>query len=512
MFNNENFPYVGTLSIKPTEKTYQDVYPVLCKKGEDKIILPTILRQGEEIVLDFKEEYVGDVHFLAQAENSDLTAIYGEALEEVYSTKAQNSNDWYTIPVDSLQIKANLFHYKSSGRRAFRYLRLICASGTAEVQEVKVVAEHCKITNEETFVSNDEELLKIWDICKRTTLLCMQDFLEDGVKRDGCLWVSDARLQAICDYALFKQTEIVKKSLLLFAESQSKEGIVYANAIIAGGHQHPDRIRYMFDYVQNPNYQGEPEFYEGCGLLHYVQYGVDFINMAWEYYEASEDKETLKVLLPFLRKDLAYLESLKTEDIIPKLLPAPMQATKVRANVDQGGLLSTYYACFVYALKNYIRIIQLFNEQEEAQRVDQEVETYTKIVRGYFAKGTIIDKDKMGAIMHPVSALSMAFLAGILSKDEYIRVLNNIRGKESYIVDGYWIYWKIRAKFEAGLIDEAIADMKEYWGTMLKYGATTCWEQFDRENMYILEDFVISRCHGWSAGAADLLKRYVEKK
>ena len=78
MFNKEDFPYVGALSITPTEKTYRDVYPVSCRKGEKKIILPAILRQGEEIVLDFKEEYVGDVYFVAQAENADFTAIYWE--------------------------------------------------------------------------------------------------------------------------------------------------------------------------------------------------------------------------------------------------------------------------------------------------------------------------------------------------------------------------------------------------------------------------------------------------
>jgi hypothetical protein len=106
----------------------------------------------------------------------------------------------------------------------------------------------------------------------------------------------------------------------------------------------------------------------------------------------------------------------------------------------------------------------------------------------------------------------MGYLAGVLTKEEYLIALK--KGKEnapSTIVDGYWEYWKIRAMFEAGLAKEAEKELREYWGVMLQYGATTCWEHYDRENMYVLSDFIMSRCHGWSAGASDLIRRYILK-
>ena len=513
MLNLANFPYLGSLKIEATPKAYHDEYPVkFVKNGQTLSTGESVsLQEGEELFVAFREEFVGDVYFVCNG-HARLQVIYGECEEEVYSTKEQNTNDWYTIPTDRLYVTYGGTNYRSSGRRGLCCLRVICSWGRVEIREVKVVAEHCKIESEEAFHSEDKQLLDIWDISKRTTLLCMQDFLEDGVKRDGCIWVSDARVQALCDYALFKQTEIVKKSLFLIAESQTKDGIIYANAIVSGGNQHPSRMAYMFDYVKNSVVDGEPEFYEGCGLLHYVHYSVDFIHMAWEYYEASADKETLCVLWDFLKRDVEYLFSLKDEEIVPKLLPPPPQAVAVRKTVDQGGFLSTYYANFVWALKNYLKIARLLSKEEEMGKIENAIEVYTRKVRGYFANGDILDKDKTGLEMHPVSALSTAFLAGIISKEEYIAVRNAIRGKEAYIVDGYWMYFKLRATFEAGLYEEAMQEMRSYWGTMLDHGATTCWEQFDTEYLYLYEDFIISRCHGWSAGPADLLKRYVENK
>ena len=76
--------------------------------------------------------------------------------------------------------------------------------------------------------------------------------------------------------------------------------------------------------------------------------------------------------------------------------------------------------------------------------------------------------------------------------------------------------------------------MKEYYGAMLDKGATTFWEDFDIEwaenscridelpkdgekdihgdfGAFCYKGFRHSLCHGWSAGATDLIKRYILK-
>ncbi len=48
----------------------------------------------------------------------------------------------------------------------------------------------------------------------------MQTFFEDGPKRDRRLWIGDLRLEALTNYYTFKNTEIVKRCLYLFAAGE----------------------------------------------------------------------------------------------------------------------------------------------------------------------------------------------------------------------------------------------------------------------------------------------------
>jgi len=504
MIEWNDYPFRDHFKIPPTQMDEYKVFPLESEHGA----LNVTLNQGKEFVADFSVETVGRCFFTFEGE-AEISVVYGESREELFSEPECNSNDWYTIPKDSFTVTNECSLYKSSSRRGFRYIRIICESGTAVLSELLVVATHCKVTGEKEYNTSDQQLKSIWDICARTTLLCMQDFFEDGVKRDGILWLGDARLQALCNYACFGETEIVKKSLFLIANSQRADGALLANAVLSGAHGCPHNIDYMFDFVKDKKFSDFPRsLMRGCGMLHYVQYSADYINMVWEYYEASGDGETVKALQPFLKRDLDYLFSLSKEDEIKRLLPSPSQPKVFRAHVDQGGFLSTYYAFLVYALENYKKICTLIGEVSEYDRADKAKAEYTAKVREFFANGICEDTDRDGVIMYPISAPSMAFMAGCLTREEYLCAMDGIKDKDTIIVDGYWMYMRIRAMLEAGLRDEAVAMIRRYWGTMLEHGATTCFEHLDPENLYILTDFVISRCHGWSAGAAELFVRF----
>lgn len=504
MINWNDYPFRDHFKIPPTPMDENNVFPIEAENG----VLNITLHKGEEFVADFSVETVGRCFFTFDGE-AEISVVYGEAREELFSEPEFNSNDWYTIPRDRFNVSKAQRIYTSSSRRGFRYIRIVCENGTAALSELYAAATHCKVQSEKEYYTSDAQLKGIWDICARTTLLCMQDYFEDGVKRDGILWLGDARLQALCNYACFGETEIVKKSLRLIANSQRKDGALMANAILAGAHGCPHNIDYMFDFVKDKHFSDFPRgLMRGCGMLHYVQYSADYINMVWEYYEASGDAETLKELHPFLKRDLDYLFSLSKEEQIKKLLPSPSQPKVFRAHVDQGGFLSTYYAFLVYALESYKKICNLIGERTEYDRADIAKSEYTAKVRAFFADGICEDTDRDGVTMYPISAPSMAFMAGCLTREEYLLAMDGIKDKDTVIVDGYWMYMRIRAMLEAGLRDEAVAMIRRYWGTMLEHGATTCWEHLDPENLYTLTDFIISRCHGWSAGAAELFVRF----
>ena len=60
-----------------------------------------------------------------------------------------------------------------------------------------------------------------WLICK-TLKGCMQDVLEDGPKRDCRIWLGDLRLQARANYYTFKNYDLTKCCMYIFAQPFSK--------------------------------------------------------------------------------------------------------------------------------------------------------------------------------------------------------------------------------------------------------------------------------------------------
>jgi len=93
-------------------------------------------------------------------------------------------------------------------------------------------------------------------------------------------------------------------------------------------------------------------------------------------------------------------------------------------------------------------------------------------------------------------------------------------------------YYMLAAKAKAKDWQGAINDMRDYWGGMLKMGATTFWEDFDLSWMenagrideivpagkkdihgdygaFCYEKFRHSLCHGWSSGPVPFIMRHV---
>jgi hypothetical protein len=69
----------------------------------------------------------------------------------------------------------------------------------------------------------------------------------------------------------------------------------------------------------------------------------------------------------------------------------------------------------------------------------------------------------------------------------------------------------IAALLQCGLREEAIAEIKAYWGAMVDYGADTFWEIFDPAD----PDFspygsklINSYCHAWSCTPAWFIRQY----
>ena len=80
------------------------------------------------------------------------------------------------------------------------------------------------------------------------------------------------------------------------------------------------------------------------------------------------------------------------------------------------------------------------------------------------------------------------------------------------IATPYMYHHIVEAIFEAGLKEEAVQLMKDYWGKMLSLGADTYWEAFDPDQTDYSpygSPIVNSYCHEWSCTLVYLLSKYM---
>ena len=94
-------------------------------------------------------------------------------------------------------------------------------------------------------LTGDERDIAIDRVALRTLRNCMQDFFEDGPKRDRRLWLGDLRLQALTNSVTYRHFDLVKRCLYLFAATADRDGRIAACLFTQPAVEADDT--YMFD-------------------------------------------------------------------------------------------------------------------------------------------------------------------------------------------------------------------------------------------------------------------------
>jgi hypothetical protein len=469
------------------------------------------LDPGADLLFDLGDEYVGRLEFeLTCAEAGVCSAIYGESVEEC---RADDTFDigWYRRPTDRWSNGGGSSHASSAGRRACRYIRISVPSNGASVSvgNVRFVSYHYPVQDHGTFSSSSVRLNRIWDICSRTTLLCMQQFYEDGPKRDGLLWLGDARVQMHCNYYAFGDAALARKSLFVFASTQTADGWIPANAMSGAGHHHP------MDYM--------PEFpEEALGSWRLLHYCADYAPMVLEYLMHTGDDDAVARLWPSVVRQLDYLvAAVDPPNLAVRLQKDLMTDTdyvRSRRWASEGTFLLQLHASY----RAGERLASLLGDKTaahaaigrwraQANACEQAVRTrYWSDRLGLFVDYPTREPEFERPSWH-VNAYAAAL--GILPDGT---TADTLLTRTADFADRRWIprgtdgppeYFIADALVGAGLITQAFTEVDSYWGAMLDWGATTCWEAFDPDAVrtHPGADRPMSLCHGWSAGANILL-------
>lgn len=457
------------------------------------------LKRDDRMILDFGDHMVGTFRIHIDQTGSPMDAPlylrlkFAEMPEELAAQSADYdgwlSRSWIQEEFVHLdELPADLVLPR---RYSFRYVELMVADTSPKWQAVfsdPVVTTETSASYEgfTPLKLEDPKLQKIYDVGVKTLADCMQDVFEDGPKRDRRLWLGDLRLQALADYATFDQTDLVKRCLYLFAAMTTEDGKISAN-VFTKPKAVPDDT-FLFEY------------------------SLFFISTLYDYHEAHPDLDFVRELFPAAKRQMDI--TLGMFDGNGRLLVDEDYPVFVDwsndFNKDTAG-----QAEVIYVLKQFIALAKAIEEPaEETAGYEQALERISRYAaehlydpeRSLFVTG--INEYNIGSQVWMVLAHVMDDTENKKIMQAAVRELFPVKN----IATPYMYHHIVQALFEAGLKDEAVQLMKDYWGKMIALGADTYWEAFDPDRPGYSpygSPIVNSYCHAWSCTPVYLIKKYL---
>lgn len=496
-----NFPELGLTETVCTPKT------ILSERG---VVSPQRLSEGaacrfcpdggESVLLvDFGRLLIGDLEAVIRSEGAGTASFYyGEFREEAERT-AEYGCGWYVLPKDVFALNGQTCTVRSNGRRAFRYLCIRVTGAPAELS-VKMTDVRYPVQRRGSFCCSDPLLNRIWTACAETVSGCMQHYYEDGVKRDGLLWLGDYRVTFPAAWYAFGDGALAARSLRMMAASQREDGSIPGCASVGGGHQHPDRINYM---------PGIPHGSVGNWLI--LNYCTDFVSAVYEYYCLTGDGALARELYPAVRRLMDFLEGEPLQlalspDSLCKLdapgTPGAKYDIFVDCRTDPNGFIASpcsYLFMLAKAMEDCTRLAALagdeaFGERQKALRT----ELLDSVRTRFYDPESDLYRDREEQPKQPATPLYTAVhgaLCGV-STEAGLRGL----AEAPLGVYPYFTAWELSVMFEHGLAQPALDAVRKHWGRMFSL-SDTCWERLDADLLWKLhpDDAPCSLCHGWGA-------------
>lgn len=452
-----------------------------------------VLDQGESVVYDFGDHYVGTVTIAFGWAGSPQDApalvkikfseIAYEVDEDTSDYKGWISKSWIQeelVHIDALPCKLKL-----KRRYAFRYVKIEAVALSQKYSLIinKLVAD--TVTSAPEFVptvGNTPLEKQIDKIALRTMRECMQYEFEDGPKRDRRLWLGDLRLQAITNYCTFKHNDLVKRCLYLFAGTADKNGNISA-CVFTKPKVLPDDT-YMFDY----------------SLL--------FIPTLLDYLNATGDKQTATELLPLALKQLDLAKAQFDGDVVrdSDKLGWCFLDWNLALNKQCGA-----QAVYIYCAKAAAKLCERLDKDNKAIKLDIEAKTKAAI-------DTFYDKQKGLFVSGADKQVSYASniwmsLAHVFGEKERAELLDRLKNYDDAVklVTPYAYHHYIQALVECRKSIDAHEIILSYWGKMTELGADTFYELFNPENpdeSPYGSRAANSYCHAWSCTPSYFLRKY----
>lgn len=466
-------------------------------KTIEKAEMQEVFQKGDKITLDFGEHLVGQLSFKMESveghigEPIRLKFRFGEIPMELardFSTyDGWISGSWLQEEIVNVDFPGNIALPR---RYCFRFMEVTVLETVQKVKLSEFSVMHttsADIENEQQYEILDSELAEIDRVSAKTLEDCMQSVYEDGPKRDRRLWSGDFRLQALADYYVFRNYELVKRCLYLFA------------ACLTEGKYLPSCLYHY------------PELWskKGSGFM---DYAFLYTVSVGEYFEHSKDEVTARELFPIVKNQMELVISNLTEDGI---LTIPEDSNGFIDWADGLKKILPTHGVFLYALEKNIELAKTLGEFEIAGSWEKTLQKSRKAAYDlFFDGGKFVNTEEDN--QYAVHGQVWMILGGVVGGDEGVNVIKKSFASKDSIkpVSPYMHHYVLEAMIKLQMFDEAKSYIKNYWGGMIKLGADTFWEVYVPDDLTVspYNDAVInSFCHAWSCTPSYFIRKYFNK-
>ncbi|MBQ4046952.1 MAG: alpha-L-rhamnosidase [Clostridia bacterium] len=435
------------------------------------------------ILLDYGIELHGTVRLLIKSVDSptkncvNIRIRFGEsAMEAMTDLGVKNTTNDHANR--DMVMSVGFLSAPETNESGFRFVRIDLLDDEADIwfKSINATFIFRDLDYVGSFDCSDPQLTKIWDTAAYTAHLNMQEYLWDGIKRDRLVWIGDMHTEIMTILSVFGANEVIPKSLDLARDDAPIVGddITWMN----------DTPAYSLWWILN-----QYEWYKGVGDQAYL----------------AEQKEYMTKLLCHL---VTLVDENGAEQLPGKFLDWPNNANNEAKHAGMQGLLKM-------ALERGAEMIEILADPAlaaECRAAAERMNAHCPVDGGSKSAGALL------------------VLAGLKDAAEENRdriAVNGAHGFSTFL--GYYI---LQAKVMAGDWQGALDAIREYWGGMLKMGATSFWEDFNLEWMenaapidelvpegkvdihgdwgaYCYVMFRHSLCHGWASGPCPFMTHYV---
>lgn len=435
------------------------------------------------ILLDYGKELHGGLQLVmggsSRREPSLVRIRFGESVGEANSTTY--NSDWLMgFSTDDHAKRDIVMEIPRSGlieigNTGFRFVRidLLKPNTTINLKEVRAILRYRDIPYLGSFKSSNPRLDSIWITGAYTTHLNMQEFLWDGIKRDRLVWLGDFHPELKTITKVFGYNEVVPKSLDLACE------------------QYP-----------------LPQWMNGMS-----SYSMWYLIIHHDWFMQNGDIGFLKKHKNYIVGLIGLIDTKISEDGTEEL--SSFRFLDWPSTPNSEGVEAGYRALLVWALKDAEQLCEILGEKELAKTCISAIEKLNKKIMGHN------DLKQAAALMA---------VAGILEPEEAVEEVIAVGGAKRFST--FYGLYMLDAMSMAGMYEDALDIVSDYWGGMLDMGATTFWEDFNvewKENSARLDEFKPegmndihgdfgdycypsyrhSFCHGWSSGVTAWLTENV---